>query len=130
MPEDSDEYWNRFKTALKQHPPTVDRIAHAIYVARATLAQNEQPLIDDLLNAIYPYTFFADATHHMFWMNLRGILNRKHDPICIAATDLFWPYPGESEPPPINHLQQIVTELAAIRKELEHLKSATQKKRN
>jgi hypothetical protein len=72
MPDDSDEYWNRFKTALRQHPPTVDRIATAIYIARATLAENEQPVIDDLLNAIYPYTFFADATHHMFLDELAG----------------------------------------------------------
>ena len=131
MPDDSDECWNRFKTALRQYPPTVDRIAQAIYTARATLAQNEQPIIDELVNAIYAYTFFADATHHMFWMNLRGILSREHDPVGIAGTDIFWPsWQLRELPPPSNPLQEIVTELAAIRKELELLKGTIQRKRS
>lgn len=130
MPDDSDEYWNRFKTALKQHPPTVDRIAQAIYTARVTLHKDEQPILDELLNAIYPYTFFADATHHMFWMNLRGILSTEHDPIGIANSDIFWPGWTLREVPPLpNPLQDIVTELTAIRKELELLKGTIQRKR-
>jgi hypothetical protein len=129
---DSDEYWNKFIAGFKDYPQAADRIVEAIYLARGTLARNEQPIMDDLINAIQPYTFFAEACHHMFWMNLRGILNRDHDPIGIAANDVFWPYwRNKSEPPPqANHLQEIVTQLAALRKELDHLKQAVQKKRN
>jgi hypothetical protein len=45
MPDESDEYWDRFKETLKEHPPTVDRLVQSIYLARETLARNEQPLM-------------------------------------------------------------------------------------
>lgn len=124
----SDEYWNKFLAALD--PRTVDRIVDAIYVARGTLGRSEQPFMDDLINALYPYTFFAEACHHMFWMNLRGILNRNFHPIGIATQDVFWPHWRTDNEPPAqtNSLQEIVTELAAIRKELDHLKPAVKKK--
>jgi hypothetical protein len=128
MPDDSDVYWNRFKAALKEHPPTVDFIVQAIYLARESLARNEQPLLDDLINAIHPYTLFAKATHHMFWMWLRGILPKEHCPICITLEDMFCPPDIKNEPPPKNYLQEITTELASIRTELERLKVPAQRK--
>lgn len=129
---DSDEYWNKFLTEFKDYPPTADRIVHAIYLARGTLSRNEQPIMDHLINALHPYTFFAEACHHMFWMSLREILKREHDPISIAAEDVFWPYwHTKTEPPPqTNFLQVVLTELATIRQELDQIKLATQKKRN
>lgn len=129
---DSDEYWNKFIAEFRDYPPTADRIVHALYLARGTMARNEQPIMDHLINAIYPYTFFAEATHHMFWMSLREILKREHDPISIAAADPFWPYwHNNSEPPPQeNVLHVILTQLTSIRQELDHLKLTSQKKRS
>jgi hypothetical protein len=127
MPDESDEYWNRFKATLKEHPPTVDRIVQAIYLGRETMARSEQPLVDDLINAIHPYTLFAKATHHMFWMWLRGILPKEHCPICIALEDMFCPGDLQIDPPR-NYLQEITTELATIRTELERLKAPVQRK--
>jgi hypothetical protein len=129
---DSDEYWNKFLAEFKDYPPTADRIVHAIYLARGTLSPNEQPIMDHLINALHPYTFFAEACHHMFWMSLREILKREHDPIGIAAEDICWPYwHTRKEPPPQgNFLQVILTELATIRQELDQIKLVTQRKRN
>lgn len=127
---ESDEHWRKFIEAFKHHPPTADRIVHAIYAARATLARNEQSLMDDLIDAIYPHTFFADACHHMFWMHLRGILDRDHFPVFIAANDVFWPRWGlRDEPPPKNPIQDLITDLTIIRKDIEELKASAQKKR-
>lgn len=127
---ESDEHWHNFIAEFKHHPPTADRIVHAIYAARATLARNEQPILDHLIDAIYPHTFFADACHQMFWMNLRGILSREHDPVFIAAKDVFWPrWNLRHEDQPTNPIQGIVTDLTIIRKDLEDLKASAQKKR-
>ena len=128
MPDESDEYWNRFKEILKEHPPTVDRIVQAIYLGRETMSPNEKPLLDDLINAIHPYTLFAKATHHLFWMWLRGILPKEYCPVCIALEDICWPRDLRDEPPPRNYLQEITTELATIRTELERLKAPARRK--
>lgn len=130
MPE-SDEHWHKFIAEFKHHPPTADRIVQAIYAARATLARNEQPVMDHLIDAIHPHTFFADACHQMFWMDLRGILDREHYPVFVAAKDMFWPrWDLRHEQPPANPIQEIVTELTVIRKELEFLKETIQRKPN
>jgi hypothetical protein len=129
----SDQYWSEFITQISDYPPLADSMAEAIYFARATLCRDEQPIIDALINAIHPYTFFAQASHHMFWMYLRGILHRDDHPIAIALTDATWPHLRDiPDPVPVqpNQLQEIKTELAAIRTELAQLKLAVRKKRN
>jgi len=124
---DSDEYWNKFLAEFKDYPYTADRIVHALYLARGTMARTEQPIMDHLINALYPYTFFAEACHHMFWMSLREILKKEYDPIGIAASDVAYPSrtaaTGEL---PTSHPYRTCNN----RQELDHLKLAVQKKRN
>jgi hypothetical protein len=128
MPDESDEYWNRFKATLQECPLTADSIVQMIYLARESLPRNEQPLLDDLINALHPYTFFARAAHHVFWMWVRGILPKEHHPFYAAGSDMFCPSDIKDEQPPRNYLQEITDELAAIRIELERLKAPAQRK--
>lgn len=62
---------------------------------------------------------------------LRGILDREHFPVFVAAKDMFWPrWDLRHEPEPPNPIHEIITDLTIIRKDIEDLKTAaTQKKR-
>ena len=125
----SDEHWHNFIAEFKHRPLTADRIVNAIYAVRATLSRSEQPIVDHLIDALYPHTFFADACHQMFWMELRGLLEGEYHPVSIAAKDMFWPrWDLRHEEPPRNPIQEIVTDLAIIRRDIEDLKTAQKRK--
>ena len=59
--------------------------------AREALAETDRAAIDELIDAVFPYTNFYTACHHLFWMAVQDKLKPEFDLMTIAlAADPNW----------------------------------------
>jgi hypothetical protein len=77
---------------FKNDPEAGYRFALALNFAREALGENDRAILDELIDAIFPYTSFYDACHHLYLMAVRGKLKPDFDIMKIAlAADPHWP---------------------------------------
>ena len=48
-------------------------------------------MLDAVIGALFPYTFFGDACRHLFWNYLSATLDPADDPISAASYYPIWP---------------------------------------
>lgn len=83
--------FQKIAAAFRNTPEAAYRFARALDIARDALTVNERAVLDELIEALFPYTSFYDACHHLYWMAIRGKLKPEHDPLVAAlAADPKW----------------------------------------
>lgn len=76
---------------FKNEPEAAYRFALALNFAREALGDSNCAVIDELIDAVFPFTNFYDACHHMFLMAVRKELKPEFDIMKIAiAADPKW----------------------------------------
>jgi hypothetical protein len=76
---------------FKNDPEAGYRFAVALNFAREALGENDRAVIDELIDAIFPFTSFYNACHHLYLMAIKGKLKPQFDPVALAvAADPHW----------------------------------------
>ena len=76
---------------FKHDPEAAYRFALALNFAREALNETDRAVIDELIDAVFPFTHFYAACHHLFWMAVQKKPKPEFDPIKVAlAADPNW----------------------------------------
>jgi len=81
----------KLAATFRNAPEAAYRFARALDIARDALDAKERAVLDELIDALFPYTNFYAACHHLYWMAVQGKLRPEHDPLLAAlAADPKW----------------------------------------
>jgi len=81
----------KLASVFRNEPEAAYRFALSLNFARDALAEKDRAVIDELIDAIFPYTHFYAACHHLFWMAVQHKLKPECDPVMLAlAADPDW----------------------------------------
>ena len=84
MCEGDAERWRKLIKSFEDAPEAAYRLALALNFARKALNENEREGLDNLIDALFPYTNFYDACRRLYWMAVAGKLQPQHDPLLAA----------------------------------------------
>ena len=92
MPDTNRDRLHQVLSSFEHAPEAAYRLARALNFAREALNEDERQGLDELIDALFPYTNFYDACRRLYWLAVEGKLEPQHDPLLAAlAADPKWP---------------------------------------